>query len=68
MAGIYIYCSRYSCAVSEHCVPCVIKVVTGGSSLGVQVVDRAEQLPEALTLCLKYGNHVVVEGKSLAGN
>ena len=41
--------------------PCVIKVVTGGSSLGVQVVDRAEQLPEALTLCLKYGNHVVVE-------
>ena len=43
--------------------PCVIKVVTGGSSLGVQVVDADAELPEALRRCLKYGNHVVVEEK-----
>ena len=55
-ADIPVLCQSIAC-------PCVIKVVTGGSSLGVQVVDRAEQLPEALTLCLKYGNHVVVEEK-----
>lgn len=43
--------------------PCVVKVVTGGSSLGVQVVDDAENLPKALSECLKYGDHVVVEEK-----
>ena len=43
--------------------PCVVKVVNGGSSLGVQVVETAEQLPNALKICLKYGNKIVVEEK-----
>lgn len=43
--------------------PCVVKVVTGGSSLGVQVVDTAQMLGAALQQCLKYGNHIVVEEK-----
>ena len=43
--------------------PCVVKVVTGGSSIGVQVVDEQEALEGALRECLKYGNHVVVEEK-----
>ena len=43
--------------------PCVVKVVTGGSSIGVQVVDDAAALPNALAECLKYGNHVVIEEK-----
>lgn len=43
--------------------PCVVKVVTGGSSIGVQVVDAQEDLAGALEKCLEYGNHVVIEEK-----
>lgn len=49
-------CAQVSC-------PCVVKVVTGGSSIGVQVVDEQNRLSEALEKCLKYGNHVVIEEK-----
>jgi D-alanine-D-alanine ligase len=51
-------CAKISC-------PCVVKAVTGGSSLGVQVVEEASALPEALKAVLKYGNHIVVEEKIL---
>ena len=43
--------------------PCVVKVVTGGSSIGVQVVDEKQDLAGALEKCLHYGDHVVVEEK-----
>ncbi len=49
-------CAQVNC-------PCVVKVVTGGSSLGVQVVDEQEHLADALAECLKYGDHVVIEEK-----
>ena len=49
-------CAKTAC-------PCVVKVVTGGSSLGVQVVEEASCLPAALRECLKYGDHVVIEEK-----
>lgn len=49
-------CGKVAC-------PCVVKVVTGGSSIGVQVVDEKKDLASALEKCLCYGNHVVIEEK-----
>ena len=43
--------------------PCVVKVVDGGSSIGVSIPDTREELRGALTEILKYGNRVVVEEK-----
>lgn len=44
-------------------VPCAVKVVGGGSSIGVELPDTREQLKAALENILKYGNRVVVEEK-----
>lgn len=55
-ADIPSICAQTKC-------PCVVKVVTGGSSIGVQIVEQAAQLPEALEMCLKYGNHIIIEEK-----
>ena len=44
-------------------VPCVIKVVNGGSSLGLAMTDTKEELREALEQILEYGNHILVEKK-----
>lgn len=44
-------------------VPCAVKVVGGGSSIGVALPDPREQLREALEEILRYGNRVVVEEK-----
>lgn len=44
-------------------VPCAVKVVGGGSSIGVALPDTREQLREALEEILQYGNRVVVEEK-----
>lgn len=44
-------------------VPCAVKVVGGGSSIGVELPDTREQLREALENILKYGNRVLVEEK-----
>ncbi len=44
-------------------VPCAVKVVNGGSSIGVELPDTKEQLERALLSVLRYGNHVVVERK-----
>lgn len=44
-------------------VPCVVKVVDGGSSIGVQLPDTREELKKALYDILKYGHRVVVEEK-----
>lgn len=43
--------------------PCVVKVVDGGSSIGVSLPDTREELCSALTEILKYGNRIVVEEK-----
>ena len=44
-------------------VPCAVKVVGGGSSIGVALPDTREQLKAALEEILQYGNRVVVEEK-----
>ena len=44
-------------------VPCAVKVVGGGSSIGVELPDTREQLKAALENILQYGNRVLVEEK-----
>lgn len=44
-------------------VPCVIKVVNGGSSLGLAMTDTKEELEQALEQMLEFGNHIIVEKK-----
>ncbi len=44
-------------------VPCAVKVVGGGSSIGVELPDTREQLKAALDNIIKYGNRVLVEEK-----
>ena len=43
--------------------PCAVKIVDGGSSLGVELPDTKEQLHDALKQVLRYGNRVVYEEK-----
>ncbi len=49
--------------VEELEVPCAVKIVNGGSSIGVELPDTKEELEQALRHLLDYGNHVVVEKK-----
>ena len=44
-------------------VPCAVKVVGGGSSIGVALPDTREELEQALHDILPYGSRVVVEQK-----
>ena len=44
-------------------VPCAVKVVDGGSSLGVALPDTREELGQALHELLRYGSRMVVEEK-----
>ena len=49
--------------VEELEVPCAVKIVNGGSSIGVELPDTKAQLETALRSLLRYGDHVVVEQK-----
>ena len=49
--------------VEELAVPCAVKIVNGGSSIGVELPDTKEELAQALRNVLRYGDHVVVEKK-----
>ncbi len=49
--------------VAELEVPCAVKVVNGGSSLGVALPDTKEELEKALHEMLHYGSHIIVEKK-----
>ena len=44
-------------------VPCAVKVVNGGSSIGVALPDTKEELAAALRELLRYGSHILVEKK-----
>lgn len=44
-------------------VPCAVKTLNGGSSIGVELPDTREELKTALRSLLKYGDHVLVEEK-----
>ena len=48
---------------AELDVPCAVKVVNGGSSLGVALPDTKEELEAALHEMLRYGSHILVEKK-----
>ncbi len=48
---------------AELPVPCAVKIVNGGSSVGIELPDTREELAAALHSVLRYGNHVVVEQK-----
>ncbi len=43
--------------------PCVVKVVGGGSSIGVSLPETKDELDYALRDILKYGNRVIIEEK-----
>ena len=45
--------------------PCAVKVVNGGSSLGVALPDTREELGAALHELLRFGSRIVVEEKIL---
>jgi len=44
-------------------VPCVVKTVDGGSSIGVEMPDTKEELEAALRKIAKLGSHIIVEEK-----
>ena len=44
-------------------VPCAVKIINGGSSIGVELPDTREELAQTLERMLAYGNHVIVEKK-----
>jgi D-alanine-D-alanine ligase len=41
--------------------PLMVKPASGGSALGVQKIDRVEDLPAAMVSCFAYGDTVMVE-------
>lgn len=43
--------------------PCAVKIVNGGSSIGVELPETRQALQQALQKILKYGNHIIVEQK-----
>ena len=49
--------------VEELEVPCAVKIVNGGSSIGVSLADTKAELEKALREILRYGSHVIVEKK-----
>ena len=49
--------------VQELPVPCAVKIINGGSSLGVALPDDRGALEAALEEMLAYGGHVIVEEK-----
>ena len=44
-------------------IPCAVKTINGGSSIGVELPETREDLCCALKNLLKYGNHIIVEDK-----
>lgn len=49
--------------VQELPIPCVVKAVDGGSSIGVALPDTRQELEKALRDILCYGSRIVVEEK-----
>lgn len=57
---------RYTAADVERLaeelpVPCAVKTIDGGSSLGMALPETREQLREALAMLLDYGGHILAE-------
>lgn len=43
--------------------PCAVKIIDGGSSIGVELPETREELRQALEHILQYGNRIIVEKK-----
>lgn len=43
--------------------PCAVKIINGGSSIGVELPESKAELTDTLHRMLQYGNHVIVEKK-----
>ena len=60
----YVYSKEDIPAMLEEIpLPCAVKAVTGGSSIGVTLPETVEELEEALENTLQYGKRIVVEEK-----
>ena len=57
----YIVLRNNECIFPEFGCPCVIKPSSGGSSVGVTIVNDARDYETAVKLAFKYENEVVVE-------
>ena len=49
--------------VNETSLPCVVKVVNGGSSIGVFICDTNKELEEALSKASALNSHIIIEKK-----
>jgi D-alanine-D-alanine ligase len=49
--------------VSETELPCVVKTINGGSSIGVYITETKDELEDALRGALKHGSHIIIEKK-----
>ncbi len=49
--------------VEELSLPCAVKIINGGSSIGMALPETREELEKALGSILRYGNHIIVEKK-----
>ncbi len=47
----------------EQKFPCVVKVINGGSSIGVYICDNADQLVQALIHAEKFNSRILIEEK-----
>ena len=43
--------------------PCVVKVVDGGSSIGVYICEKYDELKNAILEVVKYNKHIIIEEK-----
>ncbi len=48
---------------AEYPLPCVVKVVNGGSSIGVYICDTQKELENALREAEKYNSRILIEDK-----
>ena len=59
----WVYCTAEEAAEKEISFPCVIKPCSCGSSVGVTMVDTAEEMSEALAAAKKYEDNIIIEEK-----
>ena len=59
----WVYCTADEAAKKDICFPCVIKPCSCGSSVGVTMVDTAEELSSALEAAKKYEDNIIIEEK-----
>ena len=60
---LYLTVDEAAAKKDEIRFPCVIKPCSCGSSVGVTMVDTAEDLENALEAAKKYENHIIIEEK-----